>query len=63
MKKANKEIRQAIDKAGLFYYQVANELGIKSDATFTKWLRFELSEDKREMIYGAIEKLSKKKGV
>lgn len=57
MELANKDIRQAIEKAGLFQYQVANELGLKSDATFTKWLRFELSNEKKEPIYEAIQKL------
>lgn len=57
---ANNDIKQRITEAGLFQYQVAHELGIKSDATFTKWLRYELSEEKKEMIYKAIDNLSTK---
>ena len=57
---ANRDIRKKITEAGLFQYQVAHELGIKSDATFTKWLRYELPEEKKKMIYKAIENLSTK---
>lgn len=54
----NIEIRSAIDRAGLHYWQVADALGI-ADSTFTKWLRKELPEDKRLQVMAAIKKLSK----
>ena len=47
MKKANNDIREAINKANLKYYQVAKAYGL-SDSNFTKLLRFELSNDKKE---------------
>jgi hypothetical protein len=59
---ANNDIKKEIEAAGLFQYQVAHELGVKSDATFTKWLRYELSGEKKEMIRAAIKKLSVIKG-
>ena len=57
MKKANNDIREAINKANLKYYQVAKAYGL-SDSNFTKLLRFELSNDKKEssnQTYRSIE--------
>ena len=56
--KANQEIYRAIKGKGLFCWQVAHEIGQK-DSNFTRMLRFELSEEKRQQIQQAIEKLSK----
>ena len=58
MKKANNDIREAINKANLKYYQVAKAYGL-SDSNFTKLLRFELSNDKKEKILKIIKQLEK----
>lgn len=50
----NKEIREAIRGAGLKQWQVAKLCGV-SEWTFVRWLRDELSEDRRKAIYKAIE--------
>ena len=52
----NKEIRDAIARHRVRYYEVAEVLGI-SECTFSRWMRRELTEDKRELIIDAINKL------
>ena len=58
MEVANKEIRKAIEKSGLYKYQIAHEIGV-SDAWFSKILRYELPEEKKAEIRKAIKKLKK----
>lgn len=57
---ANEDIKKAITEAGLYQYEVCHEIGIKSEATFTRWLRYELSAEKKKTIYEAIKKLTNK---
>lgn len=46
----NKEIREAIDRKGLLYYQVAETCGV-TRYTFSRWLSRELPEEtKREIM-------------
>ena len=52
----NRDIRVAL--IGYKNYQVAEALGI-TEFTFCRWLRNELSCDKKALIIVAIEKLSK----
>lgn len=54
---ANTDIRNAIEKNGLKYYQVAHAYGV-TDSTFSRLLRFELDEQKREGVFQAIKKAS-----
>lgn len=56
MSKNNKDIREKIKDVGLYQYQVAEEVGI-SEAQFIRWLRNELSEERKAKIYTAIKKL------
>lgn len=49
----NKEIRDLISKAGIKYWQIADEIGI-ADTTFTKWLRHDLSAEREQLIRKAI---------
>lgn len=51
----NKEIRQAIQKTGLYNWQVASCIPL-TDGNFSKWLRLEMSEDRKIRVYEAIEK-------
>ncbi len=54
MMKANQEIRNAIAKAGIKYWQVADRYGI-NDGNFARLLRKELSPEKKERIFAIIE--------
>ena len=55
----NKDIKALIKAAGLHQYEVADLCGI-SETTLVRWLRYELSPEKREMILSAIEKGGRK---
>ena len=55
---ANRKIRKAIAINELKYWEVAAAIGI-ADATFSRWLREELPEDKKTFILATIEKLAK----
>ena len=51
----NKDIKEKIKAAGLHQYQVADLCGV-SETTLVRWLRYDLSPEKRELILAAIEK-------
>ncbi|MBR0267504.1 MAG: helix-turn-helix transcriptional regulator [Clostridia bacterium] len=51
----NRDIKDMIKAAGLHQYQVADLCGV-SETTLVRWLRYELTPEKREMILSAIEK-------
>ena len=57
----NQKIRKKIVQAGLFQYQIADEIGI-NEVTFIRWLRKPLNPDKEHLILQAIDKLSNKQG-
>ena len=57
----NKDIRAAIESAGLKYWEVAEKIGIDS-CNFSKWLRRELTGERRQRTLEAIEELKKEKG-
>ena len=50
----NQEIRQMIKAAKLTQWKVAKALGV-SEFTLVRWLRDDLSEERRNAIYKAIE--------
>ncbi len=52
----NLELRIKIKNNRLKNYEIANELGV-SEFTFSRWLREELSAEKRSLVTAAIEKL------
>lgn len=56
----NNDIRTAAKEGGVYLYAVAAELGI-SEPTLTRWLRFELPQEKKQKILSAIAKLKEKK--
>ena len=58
MKLSNKIIRKAISESGLKYWHVANQYGI-SDGNFSRLLRKELSNEKKERILKIINELKK----
>lgn len=51
--KANQEVREALQNKGMKQWELANMLGI-SEFTLTRWLRKELTEDKKELLLKAI---------
>lgn len=55
--KRNGEIRTAIIDAGLHQWEIAEKLGV-TEGTFCKWLRYELSEDRKMRILAAIHELA-----
>lgn len=57
-KKANTEIRARAKSARVFWWQVAQELGV-SESTVIRWLRTELDADGKRMIMDAISRIEK----
>lgn len=55
--KANADVREAIKNSSLHQYEIAYAIGI-SEATLCVWLRRELPDDRKQLIYNAIQKLS-----
>lgn len=56
---ANIPIRTAAKTAGVFYWQIADALGM-SEATFTRYLRHDLPEQEQARIIRIIEEISSK---
>ncbi|MHA3067316.1 hypothetical protein [Lacticaseibacillus saniviri] len=52
----NKEIQESIFKLRLRKWEVAQEIGI-TDATFSRWLRTPLRDDRKKRVTDAIAKL------
>lgn len=52
----NQDIRQEITASGFRYWQVADKLGM-NDGNFSRLLRFELPDEKKEKIRSAIAEL------
>ena len=57
----NLEIRMKIREKRLCHYEVASAIGV-SEYTFCRWLRDELSEEKKNIVLRAIESISLKGG-
>lgn len=51
--KANQEVREALQNKGMKQWELADLLGV-SEFTLTRWLRKELTEDKKEQLLKAI---------
>jgi len=54
--KPNVEIRNAIDNSYFFTWQLAQKLGIHEN-TFYRWMRTEMTDEKKEMVMAAIAEL------
>lgn len=52
--KANPEIRKLMKEKSIYQWQVAVELGI-TDATFVRWLRLPLEDEKKNRVLKAID--------
>ena len=53
--KPNKDLRIMIRESKVPQYEIAHLCGI-AETTLCRWLRYELTPEKREMILSAIEK-------
>lgn len=51
----NQDIKQKIKEAGTTQWRVAEALGV-SEMTLLRWLRFELSPERKAAILAAVEK-------
>ena len=51
---ANEDIRNAIMKKRLRFWEVAQALGVSAE-TLSRWLRVEMPEDKREKILNVVK--------
>lgn len=56
MRLNNMEIRKEIEARRLAYYEVANALGINPE-TFSRWLRTELTGEKKQTVLEAIRSI------
>lgn len=56
----NFEIREAAARAGVYLWQVAQELGC-TDSTLSKRLRNNLSEDEKRRFFAAIERVKEQR--
>lgn len=54
----NMDLRQKAKEKGVFFWQIAAELGV-SEPTMTRRLRFELPEQEKQKYLSIINKLSK----
>lgn len=52
----NQDVKEAISKKGLAYYEVANEIGIRP-TTLTHWLQRELTQEQRKRVFEAIGRI------
>ena len=61
----NEEIRKILDRIkrehNIFRYEVAYAVGV-NEASFSRWLRRELPEDKKQLVLAKIEQLVKERG-
>ena len=51
---ANSDIRQHAKSRGVFWWQVATELGV-SESTVVRWIRVELQPEKKAQIMEVID--------
>ena len=57
MQKANQDIRDYAAQKGVYFWEIAMKLGI-SEPTITRWMRVELSADKRREIEQVINDIA-----
>lgn len=55
-KQRNEDIRAALRRADIRQWELAEEIGV-SEFTLSRWLRLEMSEEKKAIIFKGIEKL------
>ena len=50
----NADIREMLRNLRIFHYEIAAQLGI-NEFTFSRWLRTQLSDERRQQILSAID--------
>lgn len=58
--RTNMEIRKAIENSGIFTWQIAKQLGVHEN-TFYRWMREEITGERREKVLAAIKDIEEKK--
>lgn len=56
----NAEIRNMVKNSRIYYYEIAQALNI-SEFTLCRWLRNDLSDEKKTLITAAIAKISEER--
>ena len=56
---ANSDIRQHAKARGVFWWQVAVELGV-SESTVVRWIRVELQSEKKAHIMEVIDRIAER---
>lgn len=59
--KPNFEIRNEINNSNFFTWELAKKLRVHEN-TFYRWMRTEMTEEKKEMVMAAIEELKREGG-
>lgn len=54
---ANRDVRAEAFSTGVRLWQVAQELGV-TDSTFSRWLRREMTEERKAEVLRAIKRLA-----
>ena len=55
--RANKDIRDAVEEKGFRLWELAEALGLSSDAALSRKLRRELPNDQKEHIFRVIDRM------
>ena len=55
--RANKDIRDAVEENGFRLWELAEALGLSSDATLSRKLRRELPDDQKQHIFKTIDRM------
>ena len=55
--RANKDIRDAVEEKGFRLWELAEALGLSSDATLSRKLRRELPDDQKQHIFKTIDRM------
>ena len=58
--KNNNDLRETARRNGVYLYEIADALGV-SEQTFIRWLRKELTEQKKEDALAAIKLISEQR--
>lgn len=57
MQHANADIRRLADSRNIHFWRIAARIGV-SEPTFTRWLRFELMDERKVQVISAINELA-----
>lgn len=59
-KRANLDIRRAVEDAGFYLWQVAEEIGC-TDGTFSRKMRTEMTSEQKATVFHALDQLKKRR--